>query len=430
VAGALFLLSGRWKLASLFGPDLADPPFYYEVRFWAVLALSSGLLVMPLNTRRRLRGRFVVFPLLIFFGYTALSSAWAPDPTFAWQKLYDVILVAVATASIARIVGAGAADAFAEGLWGGMLVFGGVLAWIALAAIGVPGGSDRLAVLGGGPNVFGRMMGYLAFAALFFWRRQGRMWLYLPVSVLAVFLTLLSGSRGSLVGLAAGCLAFFLLEIRRPGRLFIAAVAGAVLFFLLVEETEVGRTAIDRFYTRVQVQLVEQRYASGRQDIYREAFELGRASPVFGAGLAAFPALGLGAYPHNFFLEAFCETGLVGLALLAGACGWGILNGLARRQVPDGVTAGAFVLILVASQFSGGLYDSRGVFALLIAALGIPAVSEDVRDRRERRAVALGATAATIPKTLGETTRVTGRYPNGTRPPLHPEPEHSAPTPL
>jgi len=208
-AGALFLLSGRWKLASLFGPELADPPFYYEVRFWAVLALSSGLLVMPLNTRRRLRGRLVILPLLIFFGYTALSSAWAPDTTFAWQKLYDVILVAVATASIARIVGAGAADAFAEGLWGGMFIFGGVLAWIALAAIGVPGGSDRLAVLGGGPNVFGRMMGYLTFAALFFWRRQGRMWLYLPVSVLAVFLTLLSGSRGSLVGLAAGGLAFF-----------------------------------------------------------------------------------------------------------------------------------------------------------------------------------------------------------------------------
>jgi O-antigen ligase len=107
-------------------------------------------------------------------------------------------------------------------------------------------------------------------------------------------------------------------------------------------------------------------YLSGRGSLYASALELGRDYPVGGAGLAAFPALGLGVYPHNLFLETFCEGGGMGLVLLLlllltfGASVW------RRRRALEGTCLAAVVLVLVGSQVSGDLYDSRGLFLLMV----------------------------------------------------------------
>ncbi len=107
-------------------------------------------------------------------------------------------------------------------------------------------------------------------------------------------------------------------------------------------------------------------YLSGRESLYAAAYALGLDNPVAGAGLAAFPALGLGVYPHNLFLEVFCEGGALGLALL----GWVLLtflrSALRGRRTINGATVGAVVLVLLGSQSSGDLYDSRALFLLMI----------------------------------------------------------------
>jgi O-antigen ligase len=109
----------------------------------------------------------------------------------------------------------------------------------------------------------------------------------------------------------------------------------------------------------------EDRYDSGRTTIYKSAIEMGRRYPVFGGGLDGFQASSpQGLYQHNVFLEAFSEGGLIGLGLLS----WLVLTATKRSIRPSSVHgaayAAAFFLILVSSQFSGDLYDSRALFLL------------------------------------------------------------------
>jgi O-antigen ligase len=152
----------------------------------------------------------------------------------------------------------------------------------------------------------------------------------------------------------------------------VVAVGGA-LFFGVANYTAPGRAALESYDQRVRILLLTDRYTAGRTELYRSAWELGMTAPVAGRGLAAFPARGLGVYPHNLFLEVFSEAGVIGLALLVVTLAAGAAAAVMRLRALDGATVAGFVLLLVSSQFSGDLYDSRGVFALLVMAAMAPA---------------------------------------------------------
>ncbi len=368
--GALYLLTGRWTLARLSG-DMTDPAFYTEFRFWVVLALAGASLLTsapPLASPRR-RGRAAVVLLLALFSWLLASAAWAPDHELAAVKAYEVTLVALATLALARSLASGESEHVLRWMWTGILAVAGVLAAVALAgAVALGASSERLAVLGGGPNTFARIMGLLALAALSFWARRGLAWVFMPVVSIALLLVLLSGSRGSLVALVAALLVFVAVEARRAWRVVAGFVVAAAVFALFAGYTPIGRAAVDAYERRVEQLLIHEQYASGRGELYRSAYELAMREPVLGGGLAGFPARALGVYPHNLFLEALCEAGLVGMVLLTLALTAGTASAFRGGRVPERAALAAFVLMLVASQFSGDFYDSRGVFALLLAA--------------------------------------------------------------
>jgi O-antigen ligase len=372
---ALYLLSGRWDLSRLSDasadatPSIA--PFYTEVRFWVVLllAVSSMLLSVGASTERRTRVRLVILPLVAFLAYLVLTVAWAPGTALGLHKAYELVLVGVASVSIGRILSGGNSGHAIRWMWGTVLLTSGVLAAVALKTLVASSGiGDRLAVLGGGPNVFARIMGYLALAALYFWRRHGLEWMFMPFIAVSLVLVLLSGSRGGLVALLAALTTFVVLDVRILGRLLLGVLIVGGVFLLVAMYTDIGRAAIDAYDMRIQGLLLHEQYTAGRTDLYRSAYQLGLAAPLLGQGLAAFPARGLGVYPHNLFLEAFAEGGMVGLSLLCLTLGAGAVAMFRLRARPDGAAVGGFVLMLVASQFSGDLYDSRAVFAFLVAA--------------------------------------------------------------
>ena len=92
----------------------------------------------------------------------------------------------------------------------------------------VGGAGARLAVLGGGPNVFARLMGMLALGALYFWYRRGQAWLWIPVAAAGVVLALLTGSRGGSLAIIGGVLTFFVVgrvQVRRLAILALLATA-------------------------------------------------------------------------------------------------------------------------------------------------------------------------------------------------------------
>jgi len=131
------------------------------------------------------------------------------------------------------------------------------------------------------------------------------------------------------------------------------------------------------FEDRFIQQTVEQRYVSGRTDIWVQAARLAMDHPLIGTGLDGFYGL-VGRnegteYPHNYLLGVAAEGGFVGLGLLAAAVL--LLAGTIRRggQHPREtmLAMAAAVFVALSSLFSGDYYDAR--LAFLFAAMAAAA---------------------------------------------------------
>lgn len=395
----VYILSGRWGFGRLFGEDTLEQYFsgLYEIRLWIVLMIAI-LTILPRGTNMRpVHGSTVLkytVALFLFFFYVAASALWSPDAGLAAGKAYEVFLAAVATLSLYRIFSTTEGAAARDYFWytvvfiTGILSLGGIYKVMTLEL-------SRVAVLGGGPNVFGRLMGFLFIGALYFWRKGERTYYWTSVMVISGILTLLSGSRGSFIALIFAVFTFFIVERIRLSRLFVLAITAGVITFIILYYTSTGDFMMETYHSRIEKLLIERQYGAGREDLYLDAYNLGIKQPVFGAGLAAFPALGLGAYPHNFFLELFSETGMLGLASILSIFFLFAVKIWKKLKAFDGASVSAFVLILAASQFSGDFYDSRGIFFFLLMSL-LPKsqamhVTTEIKQARNGNNAAAGA---------------------------------------
>ena len=309
--------------------------------------------------------------ILLFLAYMIFTSLWAPDFQLAVAKAYDLLVLAwccVLAVSVIRLFGI---RAMIDGFWLGVFLSGSILAAIGiLTALSTQGSSFRLAVLGGGPNVFGRNMGlltilslHLAFSNIRWVRRVA-----LVSAPLSGLLVLQSGSRGAMLALFVGVVV--LLWGRRVDRrviysgIFVAIVAVATL------ATRLGELAALIFRERFIVLLLAQRYFTHRDTLLVDGLTAGLENPVGGLGLAGFVQLDSpGLYPHNFVVEALSEGGFIGLVLLLIPFFYYI------RRWRSGMTAGhplvvaGLSLLFLSSSISGDLFDARGVFLLLLMAL-------------------------------------------------------------
>ncbi|WP_224250277.1 O-antigen ligase family protein [Hyalangium gracile] len=377
---ALYVLSGRWGLHRLVSAD-TDPDPFLEPRLWlvvgGVLLASVGLVHLAHRGARpgetRLDPRLST-ALLLFFGYMGLSTLWAPDTGMALEKLYELGLVTVMTLSFGLAAVRQSAERMRSAFWMVIVAATALLALAGVRQLLSSGGGARLAVLGGGPNVFARLMGLLALGALYFWQRRGRAWLWIPIAATGVLLALLTGSRGGTGAILAGLLTFLVVGRVPLRRLVVLSLLATLAVAAATTFSPLGKAlnrAVEERFLRLTLKYEggesseSKVYLSGRERLYASAYALGLDHPVMGAGLAAFPALELGVYPHNLFLEVFCEGGALGLALLGWVLLAFLLSAFRGRHGLDGATIGAAVLILIGSQSSGDLYDSRSLYLLL-----------------------------------------------------------------
>lgn len=373
---ALFIFSGRWSLGRVGAAVDRLGPFG-EPRFWLLAALIGLSVWMVTYGQRRTEFRLgaAAWLLLSFLGFSLLSALWAPDPDLAFYKAYELVLMIAAMLSLATCLGRVRASMFELALWRSTLILGTLLAVLALTGFLSEGG--RIAVLGGGPNVFVRHMGILAVASLYFWSSHGGALRWILLTVAAALLGLLTGSRGGMVGFLAA-MAIFAVLSRVPSRRALTSSTAAVLLMICVLYlTPLGLSVNETIETRfIALSLKGDPqhdvpfHTAGRSQLYVLAWELGKKYPVIGAGLAAFPALGLGNYPHNLFLEAFAETGALGVTLLLLATLFLFIRIRQCRSPGQVAATSAAVLYLTAAQFSGDLFDSRGFF--IFAMLTIP----------------------------------------------------------
>ncbi len=352
----LFLLSGRWSLdrvVSVDGSAFAAP------RVWLVAAVLFVAL-MPIMGARR--DHIPPAGLMLFVGYFLMTSLWAPDASLATHKAIDLVVMALGIFSLRRLTTHVGIVPTTHRLWTVVAVCFGALAAIGLiTSITAAGG--RLAVLGGGPNVYGRNMGVLFIVSLAALLEPGRA-RALPLLgvVVAGLLVILTGSRGALAGTLAGVAGLLFMRRIQPGRTLLAVVFSGVGIAALVQWTEVGRAALASFHQRVIVLTLHQSYDSGRGSLRDSALEMVARSPWFGDGLNGFRARGHGVYPHNLELEALTDGGLLGLLVLAVILAIPLVAILVRSRIVDPTTAAVFLLHLACAQVSGDFYDSRGVF--------------------------------------------------------------------
>lgn len=392
---AVYLVTGSWGLHRV---TSLEPALWWEPRTWAVL----GLAVLAFRPRMTTGvgvgtpdGRLLAAELVWLAG-TLLTLAWAPALELGVDGAIDLGLMSVAAIALYRLLQIGDArvliDAFERSLLALLLL-------LLAAAVAGGLGSGRLATLGGGPNIFGRNMGLLCVLSLDRAMRgasQGpsataRRTAWPIIAAFAALLVALSGSRGAMFATAAALACLLALGRARLGRRLMVVAGFSILGLCVVAFTEVGASVSESFATRVLDLFFREHYVSGRDRIYALALERGFDTPLFGHGLNSFPASTPWPYAHNIVLDAWFETGAFGVALLAlyfATLGRSTLRATARERSSgrwagvDGLRAAA-ILILVASQFSGGRYDARGLFGF--AALSMVSFSRTLLPTRPTR---------------------------------------------
>ncbi len=367
---ALYLLTGRWSIARIFGMDNS---ILLQPRAWVVVGLVILAMLPPRPPPQRTpyasTGLFILAAQLLHFGFLLLSIGWSPDLTAASEKGFDVGILGVVSISTWWTCATVDRRALYGAIVRWVVVVAGVLALLATVS-GI--NSDRSAVLGGGPNIFGRNMGMLCVLSLAYAIDRRMRWAV--VAIVAAMLTVSSGSRGAMIALAAALVGLVFAKRTRVSRWLAAGTVGTALGLLVLPLTAIGQRAIAMFEHRVLDLLIERQYYSSRDVFFREALELIERSPVVGHGLASFPTYTSMRYPHSVLLESGVEAGAVGVVLvLVPILIWAWTVVATRRFDLDEFVA-PFVLIFVAAQFSGDIYDSRGIFlfVLLSATLGNP----------------------------------------------------------
>lgn len=368
---ALFVMVGRWTPGRILGRSdwWTLPP-----RVWAVIGIATAVafcFLLPFNRgpwsqsdRSNLRWT------VLFLGYMMAAATWSKAGSYAGDKatlLGLILLTAVLTARLAHDTGAWMARSFWAWMALATTIYAAYTAQAGWFETRRTGGDQRLVTpLGGGPNVFARLAGLLTIAGANYGTRGGTWVLWYAPAALGVVLILATGSRGGLLATLIGLLAMAEARgvFRRRGMLPVVIVVGLLVGG--ISATRYWDRAVSVFQQRVVQMAFEDRDDAGRVVLYRQAWRLGTAAPFFGAGLGGFHARNpIGDYPHNMFLEAFAEGGLLGVALLTIVVVSGVRQLAPLRHTDLGtVTWAAFITLTVASQFSGDFYDARLLFVL------------------------------------------------------------------
>ncbi len=308
----------------------------------------------------------------------SLSVVWADELELALDKMIEVLLVLAVTLAAYRLF-TNQNTAFVH-LWFWRTIVAVGFALLLLAVITKAGSAGRAAVLGGGPNVFGRNMALLFIGATHLSETHSRgHYPFILLAACAALGVLLSGSRGALVAFLLAVLPLMIL--RRAKRQYIVGYLTVfAVVLLLITSTPVGDSARAMYEHRVRHLLLEKQYTSGRALLYTQALQFAAEHPIVGSGLNSFRAAYL-LHPHNMFLEALCEGGLVALVLLILGLGF-TAYALLSLKTYTAVLAASLILLFVHAQVSGDIYGYRGLFFFAVMILATSRVEDSLQNTR------------------------------------------------
>lgn len=243
---------------------------------------------------------------------------------------------------------------------------------------------ERLAVLGGGANVYARILGtgallLVTFALLLHRTNHRRLAVALLVSLVPGFLVAMyfAGSKGPLLGLLGAFLVFAFLN-RFLGRVALIAGALAVVIGLAGARSRTFSDTMElvtasRLFLNPESEVSYGSYGS-RMEFYAYSARQIARSPLIGVGTGAWGAqrrlFETRIYPHNIFVEVASEYGLLMVAALGGFLIWVASRAwrLVNTPMPPGARilvtgiVSCFVFWLFNVQVSGDVIDNRNLW--------------------------------------------------------------------
>jgi len=267
--------------------------------------------------------RFAEIVLVLFFYFGVVNTVRSRQ---LLERLVAAIILAAAAAAIIGLVLYFLPHDLANRLLNTLRILNYPTGWVLRFINNDQALAQRAIATSVDPNVLG---GVLAMAAalttgqLFSARPVLRRALLLPAWGVMLLCLLLTYSRGSWIGLAAGLVLIATLKERRLWVLFLAI--GVVVLFLPQAEAFLGHLSAG-----VQIQ---DRATQMRLGEYKDAFKLIAQFPWFGIGFAAAPVIDLYRGVSSVYLLIAEEMGLLGLGAYLAIMAvffWQGLRGLGR----------------------------------------------------------------------------------------------------
>jgi hypothetical protein len=240
----------------------------------------------------------------------------------------------------------------------------------------IPGSVDEIDLaLYSSLGIFGAL--YLLLTTRPRWR-----YLWIVPGAVCASTVIQSGSRGVLIGCSAAAIAATALAIARSRNRMLAGAAALLVVVLVVSA---GPQLFGPAAQKYQQELFSGNSAQvlGKRNFLLDyGKDIALAHPL-GLGISGYLATTGYAYPHNAFLEAADEEGVIGLGLLLALiiAAWrsGRRPGTGRAG-PEAVLAATLFLVLVGeSMFSTSFTQNRLMFFALGLAFAVPRVIDDSR---------------------------------------------------
>lgn len=135
--------------------------------------------------------------------------------------------------------------------------------------------------------------------------------LFLVTFIIGMLSIAKAGSRSPVVVLIVVMGFYFMARLGSMNTIIILCVVAGLVFIFLNPILDLLTSMGSNLAVRL-VSMVENNESSGREEIWKNVMNIIGNSPVFGAFYIVPSGPGRGMYPHNFFLEIFMGTGVLG----------------------------------------------------------------------------------------------------------------------